>query len=113
MTPYSYLMSPNLAKAVSQAHRLDSPETSSRPHVSSILDDTFYLLKQVLSRALSCGSLSTLRSLRIRIASVMNEDYSGVIRRKMEGVYSASAGQERGVDKERKEKDQREASVVS
>jgi hypothetical protein len=43
----------------------------------------------------------------------MNEDYSGVIRRKMEGVYSASAGQERGVDKERKEKDQREASVVS
>ena len=97
-----------------QAHRLDTPETSSRPHVSSILDDAFYLLKLVINRLLSCGSLSTLHSLREKVASVIENDYANVIRRKMEGVYSAQIGsaQDRTAEREKRERDQRLAFVV-
>lgn len=93
-----------------KAHRLDSPETTNRPHISSILDDTFYLLKLVISRVLSCGSITTLRSMRTRIFDVMENDYNGMIRRKMEGVYSQQTTQEKDRGKER---DMRSAFVVS
>ena len=97
-----------------QAHRLDSPETSSRPHLSSILDDTFYLLKLVLNRVLSCGSLPTLRSMAQKISEVMERDYTGAIKRKMEAVYGTqpSSTQERGGERDRREKDQRASFIV-
>lgn len=97
-----------------QAHRLDSPDTSSKPYLSSILDDTFYLLKLVLNRTLSCGSLNTLRSMREKLAGVVENDYLGVLQKKMEAVYSIPAGlQERASERERRERDQRQAFIVS
>ncbi|OCF32799.1 hypothetical protein I316_05435 [Kwoniella heveanensis BCC8398] len=107
-----------LRTSIEKAHRLDSPDTSSRPHLSSILDDTFYLLKLVLNRLLSCGSLSTLSSMRHKIAEVIERDYTGVIRKKMDAVYagqpaSTSTGtQDRGTEKDRREKDQRSAFII-
>jgi len=82
--------------------------------LSSILDDTFYLLKQVLNRVVSCGSLKTLISMREKLVDVVENDYLGVIKRKMESVYSLPAGnQDRGVEKEKRDKDQRQAFTVS
>ncbi len=97
-----------------EAHRLDNPDTSSRPHLSSILDDTFYLLKLVVNRVLSCGSLPTLRSMSARISEVIERDYIRIIRKKMEAVYEAQAsgGQDRSGEKERREKEQRTSFIV-
>ena len=101
-----------LRVSIEKAHRLDSPETSSQPHLSSILDDTFYLLKLVVNRVLSIGSITTLKSMRHRIVEVVERDYLGVIREKMDGVYGASGGQDRA-ERERREKDQKAAFIVS
>jgi hypothetical protein len=96
--------------SIEKAHRLDSPETTSKPHLSSILDDTFYLLKLVINRVLSIGSISTIKSMRISIAQVIERDYLGIIRKKMDGVY-ATTGQDRA-ERERRERDQKSAFIV-
>jgi hypothetical protein len=96
--------------SIEKAHRLDSPETTSKPHLSSILDDTFYLLKLVINRVLSIGSISTIKSMRTSIAQVIERDYLGIIRKKMDGVY-ATTGQDRA-ERERRERDQKSAFIV-
>nr|XP_018267044.1 uncharacterized protein I303_01027 [Kwoniella dejecticola CBS 10117]OBR89202.1 hypothetical protein I303_01027 [Kwoniella dejecticola CBS 10117] len=103
-----------LRMSIEKAHRLDSPDVSSRPHLSSILDDTFYLLKLVIGRLLSCGSIATVKSMRLRLAEVIERDYTGVIRKKMDAVYagSGSSAQDRGGEKDKRERDQRAAFVV-
>ncbi|WWC99798.1 hypothetical protein V866_006706 [Kwoniella sp. B9012] len=102
-----------LRMSIEKAHRLDSPDTTSRPHLSSILDDTFYLLKLVLGRLLSCGSMATLRSMRQKLAEVIERDYTGVIRKKMDAVYVGQApAQDRGLEKDKRERDQRSAFII-
>jgi len=97
--------------SIEKAHRLDSPETSSKPHLSSILDDTFYLLKLVINRLLSIGSIATIKSMRQNIESVMERDYLGIIRKKMDGVYTSVGNLDRG-ERERRERDQKSAFIV-
>lgn len=70
-------------------------------------------MKQVLNRVVSCGSLNTLKSMREKLVTVVENDYLGVIKRKMESVYSVPVGaQDRGIEKERREKEQRQAFIV-
>ncbi|KJE05052.1 hypothetical protein I311_01145 [Cryptococcus gattii NT-10] len=97
-----------LRMSIEKAHKIDTADLTTEPHLSSILDDTFYLLKLVLSRLLSCGSLSTLENMRRKIAEVVEKDYTDVIRRKMDNVYSLAGGGDRA-EREKREKDQREA----
>ncbi|WVQ77082.1 hypothetical protein IAR50_006765 [Cryptococcus sp. DSM 104548] len=100
-----------LRMSIEKAHKLDSPDIDSTPHLSSILDDTFYLLRLVLSRLLSCGSVHTLKSMRKKLGEVVERDYTAVIRMKMEGVYAVpSSGTER--ERREKEKDKREAFII-
>nr|XP_019049350.1 hypothetical protein I302_03136 [Kwoniella bestiolae CBS 10118]OCF28280.1 hypothetical protein I302_03136 [Kwoniella bestiolae CBS 10118] len=103
-----------LRMSIEKAHRLDLPDISSRPHLSSILDDTFYLLKLVLGRLLSCGSIATLRSMRQKLAEVIERDYTGVIRKKMDAVYvgQAPSSQDRGTEKDKRERNQRSAFMI-
>lgn len=100
-----------LRSSVEKAHRLDSPDMTSKPHVSSILDDTFYLIKVVLNRVLSSGSLPALRSMRERIATVLERDYSTVLGKKMDSVFALTATYDRA-EKERREKDQKKTFIV-
>ena len=53
--------------------------------------------------------------MREKIASVIESDYAGVLKRKMEGVYAVpiGSGQDRGLEKEKRERDQRQAFKVS
>lgn len=74
------------------------------------MDDTFYLIKLVLNRILSCGSVGTLRSMRQKLGEVIERDFNGIIKRRMEAVYAGQAVSEREKDKAR---DQRSAFVVS
>jgi hypothetical protein len=101
-----------LRSSVEKAHRLDQPEMSTKPHLSSILDDTFYLIKTVLSRVLSSGSIATLKTMRERIASVLEKDYAAVLSKKMESALAPSNLYDRA-EKERREKDQKATFIVS
>jgi hypothetical protein len=97
-----------------QAHRLDNPDVSSRPHLSSSLDDTFYLLKLVLHRVISSGSFTSLKAMRAKVSDIVERDYVNVLKRKMEAVYSgaaASAQTDRG-EKEKRDKELRETFIV-
>lgn len=69
---------------------MDTPDLSSQPHISSTVDDTFYLLKLVLNRLVSAGNLATLTSMRERISSIIERDYLGVLQKKMDAVYSGA-----------------------
>ncbi|TXT06172.1 hypothetical protein VHUM_03645 [Vanrija humicola] len=100
-----------LRTSVEKAHRLDSPDTSAKPHLSSILDDTFYLMKLVLNRVLSSGSVSTLSSLREKITSVLETDYAAYIGKKMDLLYTSPAPHDRA-EKERREKDQKASYII-
>lgn len=52
--------------------------------------------------------------MREKIVNLIENDYSGVIRKKMEFVYSVPTGtQERGTEKDKREKEQRQAFIVS
>ncbi|EIW72587.1 hypothetical protein TREMEDRAFT_70757 [Tremella mesenterica DSM 1558] len=99
-----------LRTSIEKAHRLETPDLSTRPHLSSILDDTFYLLKLILNRVLSCGSLSSLRVMRHKIGEVIEKDYIGVLRRKMDGVYALPHAT--GVEREKRERDQKIAFII-
>lgn len=102
-----------LRSSVEKAHRLDLPDTSTKPHLSSILDDTFYLIKVVLQRVLSSGSLNALRALRENISTVLEKDYAAVLSKKMERVYAGQPPTYDRAEKERREKDQKETYIVS
>lgn len=101
-----------LRSSVEKAHRLDMPDTSTKPHLSSILDDTFYLIKVVLNRVLSSGSMSALKAMREKISTVLEKDYAAVLSKKMERVYAQPAIYDRA-EKERREKNQKETYIVS
>jgi hypothetical protein len=101
-----------LRSSVEKAHRLDLPDTSTKPHLSSILDDTFYLIKVVLNRVLSSGSLPALRALRERISTVLEKDFAAVLTKKMERVYAQPVTYDRA-EKALREKDQKETYIVS
>lgn len=48
------------------------------------------------------------------MVGVMENDYLGVIRKKMEAVYSIPIGaQDRGLEKDKREREQRQAFIVS
>lgn len=93
-----------------QAHKLDIPDLSVRPYISSAVDDTFYLLKLVLNRLLSAGAISTLSSMRQSLTRIIERDYIGVLQKKMEAVYlGGSTGislvKKQDVEKEKREKE--------
>ena len=62
---------------------------------------------------MSCGSIKTLKSMREKLVNVVENDYLSVIKRKMESVYSIPVGnQDRGAEKDKRDKDQRQAFTV-
>lgn len=109
-----------------QAHKMDTPDLSAQPHISSTVDDTFYLLKLVLNRLVSTGNLSILTSMRERISTIIERDYLGVLQKKMDAVYSGSGvvsgfgagalagltNQGRELERERRERDLRTSFAV-
>jgi hypothetical protein len=99
-----------LPRTNTQAHKLDIPDLSSRPYISSMVDDTFYLLKLVLSRLLSAGALSTHADMRQSLTLIIERDYVGVLQKKMEAVYvGGSTGislvKHKDAEKEKREKE--------
>ncbi|KAJ7172744.1 COG4 transport protein-domain-containing protein [Mycena filopes] len=75
---------------IDKAHRLSSPDTSQTPVITTTPDDVFYILKAVLFRLLSTGSVKTVERMFEQLRDIMDRDYVGVIKKKMDDVYRTS-----------------------
>ncbi|KAI0290488.1 COG4-domain-containing protein [Russula brevipes] len=94
--------------AVDKAHRLSTPDTTSSPATTTTPDDAFYIFKVVLSRLLSTGAPAVVERTAAALRSVIESDYAGTIRRKMDDVYR-NAGVGRG---EKVERENRAAFII-
>lgn len=71
----------------SQAHRTSSPDVSQTPVITTTPDDVFYILKLVMSRMLSAGSVLVVQRTLEELREVIEKDYIGIIRKKLDDVY--------------------------
>lgn len=77
-----------LRSSVEKAHNLDEADFSSRPFLSSSLDDAFFILKKVLLRVVTASSLPTHRRMCAEISTIMERDFSDILRRRMDSVWA-------------------------
>jgi hypothetical protein len=76
-------------------------------------DDVFYILKIVLSRLLSTGSLKTVEQMLEQLRDVMDRDYVGVIKKKLDDVYRTSGSSGPNARGEKAERENRAAFIAS
>ena len=77
-----------LRSSVEKAHILDEADFSNKPYLSSSLDDTFFILKKVLSRLITTSSLQTHKRMCAEITIIMERDFCDVLRKGMDAVWS-------------------------
>ncbi|KAF8919450.1 COG4 transport protein-domain-containing protein [Mucidula mucida] len=78
---------------VDKAHRLSNTDFTQSPISTTTPDDVFYVLKVVLLRLLSTGSAMAVDRTLQQLREVMERDYVGVIKKKLDDVYRvAGAG---------------------
>lgn len=96
-----------------QAHRLSRPDISQSPAITTTPDDVFYILKTVLSRLLSTGSTKALESMCDSLRDVMDRDYNGIIKKKLDDVYRNAGNTGSAARGEKAERENRIAFLVS
>lgn len=77
-----------LRSSIEKAHVLDEPDLYNKPLLSSIVDDTFFILKKVLHRQTSLASLPTVKRMCLEVRNVMERDFSDVIKKRMDAVWA-------------------------
>jgi uncharacterized protein YerC len=77
--------------SIEKAHRMDTTDVSSRPLMSSLLDDIFYLVRMVVARSISTASMDVLSSMCRNVRYIVDEDFVQALVRKMDGVWKASS----------------------
>ncbi|GJE97920.1 COG4-domain-containing protein [Phanerochaete sordida] len=93
---------------IDKAHSLSKPDFSQYPATTTTPDDAFYILKIVLSRLLSCGTVLIVVKTAEALREVMDRDYAGVIKKKLDDVYrTGGAG-----PTARGEKESRQAFII-
>ncbi|KAJ7191082.1 COG4 transport protein-domain-containing protein [Mycena pura] len=97
---------------IDKAHRLSSPDTSQVPVTTTTPDDVFYILKLVLSRLLSTGSLTTVEKMFDQLRDIMDKDYVGVIKKKLDDVYRTSGSSGPNARGEKAERENRVAFII-
>lgn len=97
--------------ALDKAHRLSSTELLASPAFTTTPDDAFYILKAILHRLLSCGSLAAVQRTSELLRDVVDKEYIGVIKRKLDDVYRTAGPA--GTRGEKAERENRLAFIVS
>lgn len=69
---------------------MSSPDVSQTPIITTAPDDVFYILKSVISRTLSTGSVLLARRMLEQLREVVEKDYIGIIKKKLDDVYRTS-----------------------
>lgn len=91
---------------IDKAHRLSTCDFSQAPPVTTAPDDVFYMLKTVYTRLLSAGSLKTVESTTAILREVIDRDYAGGIKSKLDDTYRNA-----GSSSVRPEKPERESRL--
>lgn len=100
--------------SIEKAHFLDEPDLVSQPVVSSVLDDTFFLLKKIIGRIVSSGNVSVLVTMSKSIRVIMERDFAQVLKKRMESVFALlGSNQGRADEKEKREREARLIYTVS
>ncbi|KAJ7489961.1 COG4 transport protein-domain-containing protein [Mycena galericulata] len=97
---------------IDKAHRLSSPDISQTPVTTTTPDDVFYILKIVLTRLLSTGSVKTVEQTFEQLRDVMDRDYIGVIKKKLDDVYRSSGSSGPNARGEKAERENRVAFII-
>jgi len=98
---------------IEKAHSADEMDLSSSPHLSSALDDTFYMTKKVMLRLMSAGNVKSVGAGLSKIHEILHRDFGDVMKKRLESVSAnLSAGTSVGFGmKTSEEKEKRERSV--
>ncbi|KAH9925281.1 COG4-domain-containing protein [Fomitopsis serialis] len=96
--------------ALDKAHRLSSADLLASPAVTTTPDDVFYILKAILHRLLSCGSLAAVQRTSELLRDIVDKEYTGVIKRKLDDVYRTAGPA--GTRGEKAERENRLAFIV-
>ena len=78
------------------------------PATTTTPDDAFYILKIVLSRLISTSNPAIVQRASELLREVMDRDYAGVIKKKLDDVYRTGGGGAAA----RSEKESRQAFIV-
>ncbi|KAJ3558060.1 hypothetical protein NM688_g1138 [Phlebia brevispora] len=93
---------------IDKAHQLSKPDLTQFPATTTTPDDAFYILKVVLSRLLSTGHVKTVQRTSELLRDVMDRDYAGVIKKKLDEVYRTGGSG----SAPRSEKESRQAFII-
>lgn len=91
---------------------MSSPDVAQTPVITTTPDDVFYILKLVISRMLSTGSVSVVQRTLEQLREVVEKDYIGIIRKKLDDVYRNAATPGSNVRADKVERENRMSFIV-
>jgi len=97
---------------IDKAHRLSNADISQSPITTTTPDDVFYVLKSVLSRLLSTGSVKTAEQTFDQLRDVMERDYAGIIKMRLDDVYRTAGTSGPNVRNEKAERENRVSFII-
>lgn len=92
---------------------MSSPDVSQTPVITTTPDDVFYILKLVLSRLLSTGSVSVVQRGLEQLREIVEKDYIGIIKKKLDDVYRNAVAPGSNVRADKVERENRISFIVS
>ncbi|EJU05592.1 COG4-domain-containing protein [Dacryopinax primogenitus] len=101
-----------LRSVIDRAHRMSSVDSSQPTPQTTTPDDSFYILRLVLHRLISSSSLPTMERMCKLVEELMERDYGGVMRRKLEDVYRGVQSMPASKEKERVERESRTTFII-
>jgi conserved oligomeric Golgi complex subunit 4 len=101
-----------LRAIIEKSHRLSTLDTSTQPPQNTTPDDVFYIFKVILSRAISTGSLDAVQATATAASAILERDFAGVIRSKLDDVHTSKANPAGLPKGDKAEKDNRTTFMV-
>lgn len=87
-----------MRRSVERAFQLETIETTEEGHqISSIVDDVMFILRKVTLRAFSTGQQKTMSAIFAVVRRIMEQDYAGVLGRRMQDLQNRISGPKTGV----------------
>lgn len=83
------------------------------PISSTTPDDVFYILKAVISRTLSMGSMNGFTHMMAQFREIIEKDYGLVLKKKLDDVYRNAAPGQGGARGEKVDRENRISFIVS
>ncbi|KAI0086670.1 COG4-domain-containing protein [Irpex rosettiformis] len=94
--------------SIDKAHTLSKPDLTQFPIITTTPDDAFYILKIVMNRLLSSGNPRIVEKTSELLREVMDRDYAGVLKKKLDDVYRTGGPGSTG----RGEKESRQSFII-